>query len=326
MPKAFGFVIRSFRRLCRSAGHPAAAQDAYPNKPVRVIVPFAPGGPSDVTARIIFAELSKNIGKQFFIENHAGGAANIGITLARALGARRLHACCSPSSSLWINPNTYAKVAYDPVKDFIPISLVATTPNSLVVHPSVPAKTVKELVDMIAAAPGKYTIANPGTGTPPHLSGELFKHALELETTSVPFGGGGPMIQSVVAGHTPIAFSSMPPAAPQIKAGTLRALAVTALKRSPAVPDVPTMTEAGYPGQEGDTPQGMLVPAGTPQPIVDFLYRELMKVMHTEDVKQKLVTAGLEVVADTPQEFATVIKEDGAKWGKVVKDAGIKLE
>jgi tripartite-type tricarboxylate transporter receptor subunit TctC len=324
MPKVFRFVILLFAVLL-AGGHVAAAQDTYPNKPVRVIIPFAPGGPSDVTARIIFAELSKNVGKQFFIENHAGGAANIGITLA-ARSAPDGYTVLLTSSSLWINPNTYAKVAYDPVKDFIPISLVATTPNSLVVHPSVPVKTVKELVDMIRAAPGKYTIANPGTGTPPHLSGELFKHALGLETTSVPFGGGGPMIQSVVAGHTPIAFSSMPPAAPQIKAGTLRALAVTALKRSPAVPDIPTMTEAGYPGQEGDTPQGVLVPAGTPKPIVDFLYRELTKVMNSDEVKQKLRTAGLEVVANTPEEFAKVIKEDGAKWGKVVKDAGIKLE
>ena len=177
-------------------------------------MPFAPGGPSDVTARIIFAEMSKNVGKQFVIENHSGGAANIGITLA-ARAPKDGYTILLTSSSLWINPNTYAKVAYDPVKDFIPISLVATTPNSLVVHPSVPVKTVKELVDMIRAAPGKYTIANPGTGTPPHLSGELFKHALNLETTSVPFGGGGPMIQSVVGGHTPIAFSSMPPAAPR---------------------------------------------------------------------------------------------------------------
>ena len=323
MPKASQLVVPVLAALLTAL--PAAAQDAYPNKPVRVIVPFAPGGPSDVTARIIFAELSKNLGKQFFIENHAGGAANIGITLA-ARSAPDGYTVLLTSSSLWINPNTYSKVAYDPIKDFIPISLVATTPNSLVVHPSVPAKTVKELVDLIKAAPGKYTIANPGTGTPPHLSGELFKHALGLETTSIPFGGGGPMIQSVVAGHTPIAFSSMPPAAPQIKAGTIRALAVTAKKRSPAVPDIPTMDEVGYPGQEGDTPQGMLVPAGTPPPIVDFLYREMMKVMQADDVKQKLGNAGLEVVANTPQEFAVVIKEDGAKWGKVVKDAGIKLE
>ncbi len=324
MPKALGFVIALFAGLL-AAGQPATAQEAYPNKPVRVIVPFAPGGPSDVTARIIFAELSKNVGKQFFIENHSGGAANIGITLA-ARSAPDGYTVLLTSSSLWINPSTYPKVAYDPVKDFAPISLVATTPNALVVHPSVPVKTVKELVELIAAAPGKYTIANPGMGTPPHLSSELFKHAMHLETTSVPFGGGGPMIQSVVAGHTPIAFSSMPPAAPQIKAGNLRALAVTSKKRSPAVPDIPTMAEAGYPGQEGDTPQALLVPAGTPQPIVDFLYREMMKVMQADDVKQKLGNAGLEVVANTPQELATVIKEDGAKWGKVVKDAGIKLE
>jgi tripartite-type tricarboxylate transporter receptor subunit TctC len=306
-------------------GVPAHAQDAYPNKPVKVIVPFAPSGPSDVTARIIFNEMSKNIGKQFFIENHAGAGANIGITLA-ARAAPDGYTVLLTSSSLWLNPSTYPKVAYDPSKDFIPISLVATTPNSLVVHPSVPVKTAKELVDMIRAAPGKYTFAIPGMGTPPHLSGALFRLAMNLDMTPVPFNGGGPMIQSVVAGHTPIAFSSMPPAAPQIKAGTIRALAVTALKRSSAVPDVPTMTEAGYPGQEGDTPQGLLVPTGTPQPIVDFLYRELMKVLQTDDVKTKLAAAGLEIVGNSPKEFAKVIIDDGAKWAKVIKDAGIKLE
>jgi tripartite-type tricarboxylate transporter receptor subunit TctC len=301
------------------------AQEPYPNKPVKVIVPFAPGGPSDVTARIIFNEMSKNIGKQFFIENHAGAGANIGITLA-ARSAPDGYTVLLSSSSLWLNPSTYPKLAYDPSKDFIAISLVATTPNSLVVHPSVPVQTAKELVDLIRAAPGKYTFAIPGMGTPPHLSGELFRLAMKLDMTPVPFNGGGPMIQSVVAGHTPIAFSSMPPAAPQIRAGTIRALAVTALKRSAAVPDIPTMTEAGYPGQEGDTPQGMLVPAGTPQPIVDVLYRELMKVLQTEDVKTKLAAAGLEIVGNSPKEFAQVIVDDGAKWAKVIKDAGIKLE
>jgi tripartite-type tricarboxylate transporter receptor subunit TctC len=301
----------------------AHAQDAYPSKPVRVIVPFAPGGPSDVTARIIFNEMSKSLGKQFYVENHAGAGANIGITLA-ARSAPDGYTVLLTSSSLWLNPSTYSKVAFNPTKDFEPISLVATTPNSLVVHPSVPAKTAKELVDLIRSSPGKYTFAVPGMGTPPHLSGELFRLAMKLDMTPVPFNGGGPMIQSVVAGHTPIAFSSMPPAAPQIRAGTIRALAVTALKRSGAVPDVPTMTEAGFPGQEGDTPQGMLVPAGTPQPIVDLLYRELMKVMQIEDVKQKLALAGLEIVANSPKEFAQVIVDDGAKWAKVVKDAGVK--
>jgi tripartite-type tricarboxylate transporter receptor subunit TctC len=303
----------------------SSAQEPYPNKPVKVIVPFAPGGPSDVTARIIFNEMSKNTGKQFYIENHAGAGANIGITLA-ARAAPDGYTVLLSSSSLWLNPSTYPKLAYDPSRDFIAISLVATTPNSLVVHPSVPVKTAKELVDLIRAAPGKYTFAIPGMGTPPHLSGELFRLAMKLDMTPVPFNGGGPMIQSVVAGHTPIAFSSMPPAAPQIRAGTIRALAVTALKRSNAVPDIPTMTEAGYPGQEGDTPQGMLVPAGTPQPIVDVLYRELMKVLQTEDVKTKLAAAGLEIVGNSPKEFAQVIVDDGAKWAKVIKDAGIKLE
>ena len=307
------------------AGGPARAQESYPNKPVRMIVPFAPGGPADIIARLVAQKLSEEFGKQFYVENHAGAGGNIGAGVA-ARAAPDGYSLMLTSQVTVINPHLYKSVPYDPDKDFVPVTRIATSPNVLVVHPSVPVKTVKELVDLIKASPGKYTIANPGTGTPPHLSGELFKLETKLDTTSVPFGGGGPMIQSVVGGHTPIAFSSMPPAAPQIKAGTIRALAVTAAKRSAAVPDIPTMAEAGYPGQEGDTPQGMLVPAGTPQPIVDFLYRELMKVMQTEDVKQKLGNSGLEVVANTPVEFATVIKVDGAKWGKVVKDAGIKLE
>ena len=303
----------------------AHAQTGYPNRPVRVIVPFAPGGPSDAIARLLMQKFSENLGQQFYIENHAGGGGNLGTALA-ARATPDGYTILVASSSFMINPGLYAKVPYDPYNDFDPVTEIATTPNVLVVHPSVPVKTVRELIDFVRASPGKSSYANPGTGTPSHLSGEMFKLALKIDMVAVPFQGGGPMIQSVIGNHTPIAFSSMPPAAPQIKAGTIRALAVTAPKRSIAVPDIPTMAEVGYPGQEGDTPQGMLVPAGTPQPIVDFLYRELVKVMRTEDVKQKLGNAGLEVVANTPQEFATVIKEDGAKWGKVVKDAGIKLE
>jgi hypothetical protein len=200
-----------------------------------------------------------------------------------------------------INPGLYAKVPYDPYNDFNPVTEIATTPNVLVVHPSVPAKTVRELIDFVRASPGKSSYANPGTGTPSHLSGEMFKLAVKIDMVAVPFQGGGPMIQSVIGNHTPIAFSSMPPAAPQIKEGRLRALAVTSAKRSVAVPEVPTMAEAGVADQEGGTPQGILVPKGAPKEVIDLLHRETVKVIALADVQQKLAAIGFERSAARPR-------------------------
>jgi tripartite-type tricarboxylate transporter receptor subunit TctC len=221
-----------------------------------------------------------------------------------------------------INPGLYAKIPYD----FDAATEIATTPNVLVVNPSVLVKSVKELIDLVRANPGKYSYANPGTGTPSHLSGEMFKLALGIDMTAVPFQGGGPMIQSIIGGHTPIAFSSMPPAAPQIKAGAIRALAVTSAKRSIAVPDVPTMAEAGIPDQEGDTPQGILLPKGAPPAIIDLFYRETVRVIALPDVKQKLAAIGFEPIGSTPVEFTAHIKTEVPKWTKLIGDANIKPE
>jgi tripartite-type tricarboxylate transporter receptor subunit TctC len=196
----------------------------------------------------------------------------------------------------------------------------------LVVNPSIAAATAKELVEMLRANPGKYNYAMPGAGTPAHLSGELFRVALKLDIVPVPFGGGGPMIQSVVAGHTPIAFSSMPPAAPQIKAGLLRGLAVTSATRSTALPDVPTMAEAGFAGQIGATPQGILVPAGTPQSIVDLIYRETVRIVALPDIREKLGAIGFEPVANTPAEYAADLKAEIPKWRELIRAADIKME
>jgi len=296
----------------------------YPDKPVKIIVPFAPAGPTDVMARLIAQKLSENLKQQFFIENHPGAGGNIGM-MAVARSAPDGYTILVASSSFVVNPSLYAKNPYDAFKDFAPITLAAASPNILVVNPDIPAKTVKELIDYLKASPGKYTIANPGIGTTPQLAAELFKLTYKLDTASVPFGGAGPAIQSAVGGHTPIVFSALPPSAPQVQGGKLRGLAVTSAKRSAALPDVPTMEEAGIKGQESETMQGILVPAGTPKEIVDLLSREIVKVMALPDVKEKCAQLGFDVVANSPQEFAVYIKANVEKWAKVIKDAQVPL-
>jgi tripartite-type tricarboxylate transporter receptor subunit TctC len=299
---------------------PAAA--AYPDRPVKVIVPFAPAGPTDVMARLIAQKLSENLKQQFYIENHAGAGGNIGM-MAAAKAAPDGYTILVASSSFVVNPSLYAKNPYDPYKDFLPVTLAAASPNILVVHPDVPAKSVKELVALIKKEPGKYPIANPGVGTTPQLAAELFKLTFALDATSVPFNGAGPAIQSAVAGHTPVAFTALPPTAPQVQGEKLRGLAVTSAKRSSALPDVPTMAEAGVNDQESETMQGIFVPAGTPKEIVDLLNREIAKVMALPDVKAKCAQLGFDVVANSPDEFSAYIKKEVEKWGRVIKDAKI---
>lgn len=305
------------------AAEPASAQEAYPSKPVRVVVPFPPGGPADLIARLIGQKLSEGLGKQFYIENHSGAGGNLGTGIAaRAPGDGTT--IMITSQALVINTSLYKSLPYDPYKDFVAVTRIATTPNVLVVNPDVPAKTAKELVELIRKEPGKYnSYAQPGIGTPAHLSGELFKLSEHLNLTSVPFGGGGPMVQSVVAGHTPIAFSSLAPAAALIQGGKIRALAVTAEKRDASLPDVPTMAEAGYPDQIGETPIGVLAPTGTPKPIIEILHNQVVQILKDADVRKKLVAIGFTPIGDAPAEFAALLHDEGVKWAKVIKDAGI---
>jgi tripartite-type tricarboxylate transporter receptor subunit TctC len=318
-------IIRSLVALLALTMAGAACAAGYPDHPVKVIVPFAASGPTDVMARLLAQKLSQDLGQQFFVENEPGAGGNIGMANA-AKSAPDGYTVLFVSSSFVVNPSLYAKIPYDPYKDFVPITMAGDSPNVLVVNPSVPAKSVKELVDLIKANPGKYNFASAGTGTTPHLSGELFKLTFGLDLVHVPFNGAGPAIQSTVAGHTPIAFTALPPAAPFVKGGELRALAVTSKARSSALPDVPTMEEAGVKGQEADTLQGVLVPAGTPKEITDLLYREIVKIVHEPDVKEKFAALGFEPVANSPDQFSADIKSEIAKWGKVIKDANIKIE
>jgi tripartite-type tricarboxylate transporter receptor subunit TctC len=308
--------------LAGAGASQAQTAAGYPNRTVKVIVPFAPAGPTDVMARLIAQKLSENLGQQFYIENRAGAGGNLGMTAAANAPADG-YTILFVSSSFVVNPSLYAKIPYDAFKDFAPVTVAAASPNILVVHSSIPAKSVNEFVDLLQSNPGKYSYAIPGVGTTPHLAGELFKLSLKLDMTTVPFNGAGPAIQSTVAGHTPIAFTALPPAAPQVQDGKLRGLAVTSAKRSSALPDVPTLAEAGIAGQESETMQGVLVPAATPEEIVDFLNREIAKVMALPDVKAKCAALGFDVVANTRAEFAAYIKAEVEKWGKVIKDAKI---
>jgi tripartite-type tricarboxylate transporter receptor subunit TctC len=300
-----------------------SAAAGYPDHPVRVIVPFAAGGPTDVMARLIAQKLSENLKQQFYVENRAGAGGNIGTSVA-AHAAPDGYTLLVASSSYVVNPSLYAKNPYDAFKDFEPITLAAASPNILVVKADFPAKSVKELVELIKKEPGKYSIANPGIGTTPQLAAELFKLQLKLDAASVPFGGAGPAVQSAVAGHTPIALTALPPTSPQVIAGTLRGLAVTSAKRSAALPDVPTLAEAGITEQESETMQGVLAPAKTPKEIIDLLHKEIAKIMAMPDVKEKCAQLGFDPVANTPAEFSAYIKKEVEKWGRVIKDAKIK--
>lgn len=319
-----GLAVAALGVIAHAAAH-AEGAGSYPDKQVKIIVPFAPGGPTDIVARLIASRLSERLGKQFYIENLAGAGGNTGIGQA-ARAAPDGYTVLFVSSSYVVNPSLYPKIPYDPYKDFAPITEVGASPNVLLVHPSVPAKTVTELVAYLRANPGKLSYGSPGTGTTPHLSGELFRLTQKLDIVHVPFNGAGPAVQALAGGHTPMGFVALPPAIPLIQDGTLRALAVTSAMRVAAIPDVPTLGEAGLADQEADTMQGVLVPAATPRPVVDLLGREIKAIVAKPDIKERFAVLGLEAVASSPEEFATQIRREIAKWGKVIHDGNIRME
>jgi len=333
IPAMKSFAVRFFLAAAAAslAASPVHAQPApanaggYPARPVRIIVPFAAGGPSDIFARLIAQKLSERLGKQFYVENQGGAGGNIGMGNA-ARAAPDGYTMAVVSSSFMVNPGLYEKIPYDPEKDFVPVTIAAYAPNLLAVNPSLPVHTVRELVDFVRANPGKYTFGHSGVGTTPHLSGEIFKHSLGLDLVSVPFNGSGPALQSALGGHTPIAFVVLSPAVPLVQEGKIRALAVLSTARSGALPDVPTIVEAGYPGIEADTQQCVLVPAATPREVVDLLYREIVAALATPDIKERLATLGFVPVANTPAEFAAMVKPEVARWKQVIKETNIKAD
>jgi tripartite-type tricarboxylate transporter receptor subunit TctC len=302
-----------------------AAAEGYPAKPVRLIVPFAAGGPTDVIARIVAQKLSESFGQQVVTENIPGAGGNTGVIMVARAPADG-YTILVVSTGFIVNPSMYAKISYDPVKDFAPITLVAASPNVVSVNPDFPAKSMKELVDLVKANPGKYSFAQPATGSTPHLAGELFKQKYALDLVTVPFNGAALAVNSTIGGHTPIAFTALPPAMSNIKEGKLRGLAVLASKRSPALPDVPTNGEAGVADLESDTLTGIVAPAGTPKEVIERWRNDIVKMVAAPEVKQRLEALGFAPVANTPDEFGARIKSEIAKWGKVVRDANIKTD
>jgi tripartite-type tricarboxylate transporter receptor subunit TctC len=302
-----------------------AAAEGYPAKPVRLIVPFAAGGPTDVIARIVAQKLSESFGQQVVTENIPGAGGNTGVTMVARAPADG-YTILVVSTGFIVNPSMYAKISYDPVKDFAPITLVAASPNVVSVNPDFPAKSMKELVDLVKANPGKYSFAQPATGSTPHLAGELFKQKYALDLVTVPFNGAALAVNSTIGGHTPIAFTALPPAMSNIKEGKLRGLAVLASKRSPALPDVPTNGEAGIPDLESDTLTGVVAPAGTPKEVIERWRGDIVRMVATPEVRQRLEALGFAPVANTPDEFGARIKSEIAKWGKVVRDANIRAD
>ena len=310
-----------------AAGFPAAAQaqQGYPARPIRIVVPSSPGGGADITARIIAPKLSEQLGQQVVVENRAGAGTMIGgEVVARA--APDGYTLLLGISTLAINPAMYRKVAYDALKDFATISQLVSLPNVLVTHPSLPAKTVKELVAFAKTRPGEIHFASAGIGTNPHLSMELFLSLTGLKMIHVPYKGAGPGIVDLVAGHVPVMTPSIISGLPHVKGGRLRALGVTSAKRAGGVPAIPTIAEAGVPGYEAVQWFGVLAPAGTPREIVNRLHGEIVRLLQSGDVRERLSGDGADMVGSAPDEFAAFLRAETAKWAKVVKSAGIQPE
>jgi tripartite-type tricarboxylate transporter receptor subunit TctC len=302
-----------------------AWSQTYPTRPVRMIVPLAAGGPTDVFARLIAQKLSDAAGKQFYVENIPGAGGNIGIGRA-AQAAADGYTILVVASSYVVNPSLYASIPYDPVKDFDPITIAVSNVVALSVHPSITAGGVDQLIALIKSNPGKYSYASAGAGQASHLLGETFRLTLGLDLVHVPFNGSGPAITSMIAGHTPIGFTSAATAAPQVKDGKLRALAVMNKTRLPLLPQVPTMAEAGHGDIECDDWLALLAPAGTPKEITTLLHRRVADIIAQPAMQEQLAALGFQPVGNTPEEFAAQIRTDISKRAKLIHDAGIRAQ
>jgi len=302
-----------------------AQAQTYPARPVRMIVAFAPGGQTDTIARVFAQQLSERLSKQFFVENIVGGGGAIGIGRT-AQAARDGYTVLVIDTSFVLIPHLQAKVSFDPFKDFDPISLAVTTTQVLTVTPSLPVQTVRDLVALVRANPGKYSYATPGIGTPGHMTAELFRVSLGLDLVNVPFTGAGPAIASTIGGHTPIAFGSPASTIPQVNEGKLRGLAVATRARLPALPAVPTMAEAGFADIEGDFWVGMFVPAGTGGDVVALLNREIDSIVAVRGVQERLAALGFEPAGIRLADSAAKLASDDAKWSKVIRAAGLRAE
>lgn len=301
---------------------PAAAADDYPNRPIRLIIPFPPGGSNDVVGRLVARHLSEKIGQQVFVDNRGGAGGVIG-TEACATAAPDGYTLCIISIAHAVNPWLH-KLNYDPIKSFVPISILATGPNVLVVNPELPIKSVKELIALAKQKPGELNYASAGVGSFQHLGGELFKLMAGTNIVHVPYKGGGPAMQDVISGHVKIMFSSLVQTTPFIKSGQLIALGTGGAKRNPVLPDVPTIAEAGVPGYVADNWWGIVAPAGTPQSIVDKVYKDAQATLQAPELQAQFAREGAATVTMTSAQFGEYIKTEIAKWERVVKEGNFK--
>ena len=317
---------RHLLALLLATALPIAAQEPWPAKPLRLVVPYPAGGPLDTVARLVGARLGERLHQPVIVDNKPGAGGNIGADVVAKsapdgytllLGAVATHA---------INPALYPSMPYDAERDFIPVTQLAATPNVLVVHPSVPATNVRELIAYAKAHPGQLNFGSGSTGSAGHLAGELFKSLARVEMTHIPYKGAAPALQDLVAGRLQLMFDNMASARGQVKAGTVRALAVTTAKRSPLAPELPTIAEAGVPGFDIDTWFGIFVPAKTPQPIVERLAREITAILREEPVRTRMLDLGAEPVGSTPAEFAAYVKSEARKYAPIIRASGAKVD
>ena len=310
---------------CSAAAHAAQPEAPYPTRPVRIVVPQTPGASTDLTARLIAQKLSPIFGQPVIVENRPGAGSIVGTELV-AKATPDGHTLLVVASSIVLNPILQKNLPFDPQRDLTPIAQLSTFPNVLVVHPAVPAKTVQDLVALAKAKPGALNYGSAGTATGTHLSAELFKHMTGTDMVHVPYKGGGAAIPALLGGQVQLMFSTTVAALPQVRAGKLRALAVTSAKRSPSAPDIPTIAESGVPGYDHSAWNGLFAPAKTPRAIISRLNGEVVQILHSPDVKAIFLKEGAEPVGNKPEEFAAILKSESAKWTKVVQASGMKAD
>jgi tripartite-type tricarboxylate transporter receptor subunit TctC len=337
MPRIHPTFARASRRVFVLGGVAAAAavglgpaavlaQTAFPTKPITIVVPFTAGGTTDILARVVGLHMGTTLGQPVIVDNRAGAGGNIGSQLVARAAPDGYTILMGTVGTHAINQSLYKTMPFDPIKDFAPLSRVAMVPNLLVANPGQPYRTVKELIAYVKANPGKVSYASSGNGTSIHLSAELFKQMAGVEMQHVPYRGSAPAVADLLGGQTAIMFDNMPSAIPHVKGDKLRALAVTTSRRSPALPDVPTVAEAGVPGYEATSWFGLLAPAGTPADVVARLNGAIVKALADPEVQKKLAEQGAETHGEKPEQFAAFIQSETAKWGKVVKQSGASVD
>jgi len=322
MIRSLEFIAALGLGLCAAAG---AFAQSYPAKPVRLIVPFPPGSGVDIVSRIVSPRLGEALGQQIVVDNRAGAGGIVGAEIAAKAAPDGYNLFMATAGILTVVP-LLSKVSYSATRDFVPVTLVASVPSMLVVHPAMPVKTLKDLLSLAKAKPGTINYASTGSGTLPHLAAELLKREAKIDIVHVPYKGSGPAMTDLLGGHVDMFFGNMLSVVPLVKSGKLKGIAVTSLKRSPVAPQVPTVAESGFPGFEAGTWFGLLVPSGTPKEIVARLHGDMVKTLHQPEVEQRLAEQGGTAIGNTPEAFGRYIAAETAKWRRVLPSSGVRTE